>query len=113
MSDDALQKAIAAATEATKDSQQLELMRAVLVAQTIAQAMQPQPCQHQEQAPRQPFDARKWWTIGGLVCVGGCVACALAFAFAMAAIAVAIAATAGTGSFLILRSLYRDVTRGR
>lgn len=112
MSDDALSKALAAAAEASQDSKQLELMRTVLVAQAITQAIQPHQCQHDHQTQK-PFDARKWWTIGALVCVGGCVACALAFAFAMAAIAVAIAATAGTGSFLVLRSLYRDFTNGR
>ncbi|MFF4040533.1 hypothetical protein [Streptomyces sp. NPDC001816] len=109
---DALTNALAAAAEAGQDSRELELVKAVLVAQTIAQAIQPQQCQH-DQKPQQPFDARKWWTIGGLACVGGCVACALALAFAMAAIAVAIGATCATGCFLVLRSLYRDFTNGR
>lgn len=112
MSDDALQKAIAAAGQAADDSRQLELVKAVLTAQTLAQAMQPHTCQHDHQQPK-PFDARKWWTVGGLVVVGGCVACALALAFAMAFIAVAIAATCGTGCFLILRSMWRDYLNNR
>ncbi|MGV4890394.1 hypothetical protein ACSR0Z_28020 [Streptomyces viridosporus] len=107
MSDDALQKALAAATEAASDSRQLELVKAMLTVQAINQAQQPHTCQHDHQQPK-PFDARKWATIGGLAAIGGCVACALALAFAMAAIAVAIAATCGTGCFLILRSLWRD-----
>lgn len=112
MSDDALQKALAAAAEASVDSRQLELVQAVLTAQAISQAMQPQTCQHDHQHAK-PFDARKWLTIGGLAAVGGCVACALALAFAMATIAVAIAACAGTGALLILRTLWRDVAKTR
>ncbi|WP_121709321.1 hypothetical protein [Streptomyces sp. E5N91] len=109
---EALEKALAAATEAATDSQQLELVKAVLTAQAIGQAMQPHTCQHNHQQPK-AFDARKWWTIGGLATVGGCVACALALAFAMAAIAVAIAACCGTGCFLILRALVRESRTGR
>lgn len=108
MNEDALKEALAAATEAADDSRQLELVKAVLTAQAIAQAIQPHQCQHDHQQPK-PFDARKWWTVGAVVTAGGCIACALAFAFAMAAIAVAIAATCGTGCFLILRSLWRDL----
>lgn len=113
MSDDALNKALAAAAEASVDSQQLELVKAVLTAQAISQAMQPHTCQHDHHQQQRPFDARKWATIGGLAAVGGCVACALALAFAMAAIAVAIAATCATGCFLILRALWRDYLAGR
>jgi ferric-dicitrate binding protein FerR (iron transport regulator) len=112
MNDDALSKALAAATEAADDSRQLELVKAVLTAQAISQAMQPHTCQHDHQQPK-PFDARKWWTIGAVVTAGGCVACALALAFAMATIAVAIAATCATGCFLILRALWRDYLNGR
>ncbi len=112
MSDDALTKALAAATEAADDSRHLELVKAVLTAQTIAQAMQPHTCQHDHQQPK-PFDTRKWVTIGALSAIGGCVTCALALAFAMAAIAVAIAACAGTGCFLILRALWRDYLNHR
>ncbi|MEU0198750.1 MULTISPECIES: hypothetical protein [unclassified Streptomyces] len=114
MSDDALSKALAAAAEASKDSKQLELMQAVVIGQALAQAMQPQhqACQHDHQA-RKEFDARKWWTIGGFVAVGGCVACAFALAFALAALAIAIGATCATGCFLILRSLWRDYLNNR
>ncbi|MEU5247307.1 hypothetical protein AB0G81_24955 [Streptomyces asoensis] len=114
MSDDALQNALAAAAVAADDSRQLELVKAVLTAQTIAAAMQPHTCQHDHQVPqRQPFDARKWCTVGGLVVVGGCIACGLALAFAMAFIAVAVAATCGTGCFIILRSMWRDYLNHR
>ncbi|CAL9301137.1 hypothetical protein [Streptomyces sp. SudanB91_2054] len=110
MSNDALHKALVAAAEASEDSRQLELMQALV----IAQAMQSQPhtCQHDHPQPK-PFDARKWATIGGLAAVGGCVACVLALAFAMAMVAIAIAACAATGSFLILRALWRDYANGR
>ncbi|MBJ6633354.1 hypothetical protein BIU87_20740 [Streptomyces sp. ZS0098] len=114
MNEDALTKALAAATEAAADSQQLEVVKAVLIAQAISRAAdQPQhTCQHDHQQPK-PFDAKKWWTIGGFAVVGGCVACALALAFALAATAVAIAATCATGCFLILRSLWRDYAKHR
>jgi hypothetical protein len=112
MSDDALQKALAAVAEASDDSRQLELVKAVLTAQAISQAMQPHTCQHDQQQTK-PFDARKWATIGALAAIGGCIACALALAFAMAAIAVAIVATCGTGCFLILRAMWRDYLNGR
>ncbi|MGW2169019.1 hypothetical protein ACWC1C_00640 [Streptomyces sp. NPDC001705] len=112
MSDDALSKALAAAGQAADDSRQLELVKAVLTAQAIGQAMQPHTCQH-DHPQAKPFDARKWWTIGGLVVVVGCVACFLALAFAMAMVAVAIGGTCGTGCFLILRSLWRDYLDNR
>ncbi|MFB7577193.1 hypothetical protein, partial [Streptomyces sp. NPDC056165] len=107
-----MHKALAAANEASIDSQQLELVKAVLTAQAISQAIQPHTCQHDHQQPT-PFDARKWWTIGGLACAGACVACVLALAFAMAFIAIAIAAACATGCFLILRALWRDYLAGR
>ncbi|MEV8552578.1 hypothetical protein AB0L04_22515 [Streptomyces glaucescens] len=113
MNNDALTRALAAASEAAQDSRQLELVQAFLTAQAISQAMQPQTCQHDHHQQARPFDARKWATIGGLAAVGGCVACALALAFAMATIAVAIAACAGTGALLILRTLWRDVAKNR
>ncbi|MFF7290684.1 hypothetical protein [Streptomyces griseorubiginosus] len=113
MSDDALTKALAAATEAAQDSKQLELMHTVLMAQAIAAAVQPQQCQHHDTKSQRPFDARKWWTIGGLACVGGCIACALALAFAMAFIALAIGATCATACLLILRRMWRDYLNGR
>ncbi|MGA5668998.1 hypothetical protein ACPCTG_26385 [Streptomyces pseudogriseolus] len=112
MNNDALTKALAAATEAADNSQQLEVVKAVLIAQAISQAAQQQHTCHDHQQPK-PFDAKKWWTIGGFAVVGGCVACALALAFAMAMVAVAIAATCATGCFLILRSLWRDYAKHR
>jgi hypothetical protein len=112
---DALQKAEAAVAKAENNTDVLAVAMAAL---ELAKAAQQQPqhhgCQHDHQAPKQqPFDARKWWTIGGFAVVGGCVACALAFAFAMAAIAVAIGATCATGCLLVLRSMWRDYLNNR
>ncbi|MFE9170858.1 hypothetical protein ACFYNZ_15245 [Streptomyces kebangsaanensis] len=115
MNEDHLQKALAAASEAAEDSRQLEQIRAVLIAQAVhqgLQAHQPQPCSHHH-PPTPPFDAKKWWTIGGLAIVGGCVACALAMAFAVALVGIAIGATCATACLLILRSLWRDYLNHR
>lgn len=103
-----LAQAKLAAIEAADNSQQLHLITAILQAQTVAQAVQPQQphtCQHH--TPQQ-FDAKKWWTIGGLVIVVGCVACALAMAFAVAMTAVAIGGTCATGCLIVLRSMWRQ-----
>ena len=104
MSDDALQKAINAASEAAQDSQHLELMKAVVMAQTIAQAMQ-QPTT-QQQASKPQFDTKKWAAITGLVCAGGLVASLFAVAVAIGAVSVAILA-------LVLRGLWADFQKNR
>ncbi|MER5507184.1 hypothetical protein ABT052_17865 [Streptomyces sp. NPDC002766] len=99
-----LSKALSAAQEASKDSQQLELMKAVLMGQAIAQAMQPQQqpaCQHPQ---REPVNVGKWLGIGLAVCVGS-VGLALGF------LAVAIAAPCATACLLVLRSMWRDYQR--
>lgn len=105
MSDDALQKALEAVGEASKDSQQLELMKAALMGQAIAQAMQPQQpaCQH---AHKEPVNVGKW--IGLALAVGvGSVGLALGF------LAVAIAAPCATACLLVLRSMWRDYQKNR
>ncbi|MGV2914473.1 hypothetical protein [Streptomyces alfalfae] len=110
MSDDALHKAEAAVSAAESNTAVVQLaMAAVEVAKAAQQQPQHHGCQH---APQQ-FDARKWLTIGGIVCVGGCVACALALAFAVAMTAIAIGATCATGCFMILRSLWTGHQKGR
>ncbi|MFD3498800.1 hypothetical protein [Streptomyces sp. NPDC058678] len=108
---DALDKAEAAVSAAETNTAVVQL---ALAAVELAKAAQQQP-QHQgcEHTPQQQFDAKKWWTIGGLAIVGGCVACALAMAFALAAVAVAIGGTCATGCFLILRSMWRDYLSNR
>lgn len=108
---DALDKAETAAREAAVNTAAVELaLAAVELAKTAQQQPQHQGCQH---APKPEFDARKWWTVGGLAIVGGCVACALAMAFALASIAVAIGGTCATACLLVLRSMWRDYQKGR
>ncbi|MFC8442683.1 hypothetical protein ACFUJT_31550 [Streptomyces griseoincarnatus] len=107
MNEDALTKALAAATEAADDSKQLEVVKAVLIAQAISRAAdQPQrTCQHDHQ-PRQGRSTGEWLGIGGAVCVGG-LGIAIGFiAIAICGISVAILA-------LILRSLWRDYLNNR
>lgn len=106
-----LGKAEAAVTEAQTDTVAVQLaLAAVELAKTAQQQTQHQGCQH---TPQQQFSARKWLTIGGVLAVGGCVACALALAFAVAMTAVAIGATCATGCFLILRSMWAAYRKGR
>lgn len=94
------------AVDAAANTQQVATILAILQAQQITQAQQPHACQHH--TPKQEFDTKKWLTIGGLACVGGCVACALALAFAVAMTAVAIGGTCATGCLLVLRSMWRQ-----
>ncbi|MBZ9638019.1 hypothetical protein [Streptomyces sp. PSKA30] len=110
----ALEKAARDAVDAADNAEQLKLIAAVLKAQQLLNAQQTsrqEVCQHQ--APQQPFDARKWVVIGGVVCVGGCVASVLALAFALAMTAVAVGGTCATACLLVLRSMWRDYQRGR
>jgi hypothetical protein len=108
---EALDKAEAAAREAAVNTAAVQIaLAAVELAKAAQQQPQHQACQH---TPQQQFDAKKWWTIGGLAIVGGCVACALAMAFALASIAIAIGATCATGCLLVLRSMWRDFTNNR
>lgn len=112
---EALDKAEAAVTEASRNTDVVQLAMAALeVAKMAAANAAQQPhhtCQHQ--APKQDFNTKKWLTIGGLAIVGGCVACALALAFALAAVGIAIGATCATACLLILRSMWRDYRGGR
>lgn len=106
-----LGKAEAAVSAAETNTVAVQLaLAAVELAKTAQQQPQHQGCQH---TPQQQFNARKWLTIGGVLAVGGCVACVLALAFAVAMTAVAIGATCATGCFLILRSMWTDYRKGR
>lgn len=107
-----------AARDAVEAADNTELVRQIVVALQVQQVLNGQQltdrksaCQHQ--APKQEFDTKKWLTIGGLACVGGCVACALALAFAVAMTAVAIGGVCATACLLILRSMWRDYQKGR
>lgn len=95
------EKAAKDAVDAAANSEQLALIAAVLQAQQLTQ-QPPAP------APAAPSSgsAAKWIGIG----MGGSV---FLVAFALSAIAVAISAVALTACVLILRSVWRDVQRGR
>jgi hypothetical protein len=109
-----LDKAEAAVAEASRNTDVVQLaLAAVEVAKIAATTVQQQPHQCEHHTKQDQFNAKKWWTIGGLVIVGGCVACALALAFALAATAIAIGATCATGSLLVLRSMWRDYQKGK
>ncbi|MCI3272134.1 hypothetical protein [Streptomyces cylindrosporus] len=107
---DALQKAEAAAKEAATDTAAVQVALAAVELAKLAGQQPAHTCQHH--APQPEFNAKKWWTIGALVTVGGCVACALALAFALAATAIAVGGTCATACLLVLRSIWRDVRGG-
>lgn len=106
-----LDRAEAAVREASADTAAVQVALAAVELAKVATQQQSHTCQHP--APRPEFDAKKWWTIGGLSIVGGCVACALAMAFALAAIAVAIGGTCATACLIVLRSMWRTHQKGR
>ncbi|KFK91506.1 hypothetical protein IX27_00290 [Streptomyces sp. JS01] len=96
-----IEKAAEDAVEAAANSQQLALIAAALQAQQLTQRP---PAPAPVAAPS--GGAAKWIGIG----MGGSI---FLVAFALSAIAVAISAVALTGCVLILRSVWRDVQRGR
>ncbi|WP_432021290.1 hypothetical protein [Streptomyces sp. 1222.5] len=100
---EALEKAEAAAREAATNTVDVaQIVAAVVAAQQLAQQQAPT-----SPAPaRQEFDTKKWVTIGGLSIAAGLVASLFAVAVAIGAVSVAILA-------LVLRSIWRDVQRGR
>lgn len=96
-----LKQAAADVVEAADNSQQLQLITAILQAQAIAQAVQPQQahaCQHRH---KEPANVGKWIAIGCAVCVGS-------IGLALGALAVAIAAVCGTACLIVLRSMWRQ-----
>lgn len=105
-----LAKAEAAVTEAATNT---DVIRLALAAVELAKTAQQQTpaCGHHHQAP--DFNTKKWLTIGGLVIVGGCIACFLAAALALVAVAVAVGGACATACLLILRALWRDYCKGR
>ncbi|MFI0964628.1 hypothetical protein ACH4S8_25005 [Streptomyces sp. NPDC021080] len=96
-----LAKAEAAVAEAAENTDLVRIVAAVLAAQQATQ---------QQTAPPTPvrpeFDARKWLVIGGVVVSVGLVG-------ALFAVAIAIGACCATACLLILRSMWRDVSKGR
>lgn len=96
-----VEQATRAAVEAADNSQQLQIITAILQAQAVVQAMQPQQahtCQHQH---KEPANVGKWVAIACAVCVGS-------IGLALGALAVAIAAVCGTACLIVLRSMWRQ-----
>ncbi|MPY37270.1 hypothetical protein FNH09_40515 [Streptomyces adustus] len=97
-----LHKAEQAALEAAENTDLVRIVAAVLAAQQATQQHTVPP-----PAPVRPeFDAKKWFVIGGVVVSVGLVG-------ALFAVAIAIGATCATACLLILRSLWRDISKGR
>jgi hypothetical protein len=94
-----------AAKDAVAAADNTELVRTIQAVLAAQQINQQQPTPPAQQAP-QPFDSKKWLTIGGLAIVGGLVASLFAIAVAIGAVSVAILA-------LVLRGLWRDFQKGR
>lgn len=107
---DALDKAEAAVSAAETNTAVVQLALAAVELAKTAQQQPQQGCQH---AAKPEFDAKKWWTIGGLAIVGAGAVSVLAVAFALASIAVAIGATCATCCLLVLRGMVRDYQKGR
>ncbi|MGW0764644.1 hypothetical protein [Streptomyces sp. NPDC002676] len=100
---DAIEKAARDAVEAADNTELVKQIAAVLAAQQLLNQQPPATCQHHQ---AQPFDAKKWLVIGGVVVSVG-------LAGALFAVAIAIGATCATACLLILRSLYRDYQKGK
>ncbi|MFH9816160.1 hypothetical protein [Streptomyces sp. NPDC017230] len=98
-----LEKAARDAVDAADNTQLARQIAAILAAQQLASQQAP-ACQHQ--APRQEFDTKKWLVLGSLGIAGGLVASLFAVAVAIGAVSVGILA-------LVLRSMWRDVQKGR
>ncbi|WP_432169714.1 hypothetical protein [Streptomyces sp. 1222.5] len=97
-----IEKAARDAVEAAENTELARQIAAILAAQQLLNQQQPQPG-----APaRQEFDAKKWVVIGGVVVSVGLVG-------ALFAVAIAIGATCAAACLLILRSVWRDVQKGR
>jgi alkylation response protein AidB-like acyl-CoA dehydrogenase len=103
---DALDKAEAAAREASVNTAAVQL---ALAAVELAKAAQAQPataphvCEHQHKKGR---SAGEWLTIGCAVCVGG-------VGLAFASLALAILGGVAAIVVLVLRDMWRDMQKGR
>jgi hypothetical protein len=101
-----IQKAARDAIEAADNTELIRTIAAVLAAQQLAQAQQPQSA---APAPVQrPYGAYVALGIGGAVALSF-----LAMAAALLAVAVAVGAVATTVCVLVLRSVWQDIQKGR
>lgn len=104
---DALDKAEAAAREAAVNTAAVQIALAAVELAKTAQAQQqthPQPaCQHQTKQGR---SAGEWMAIGCAACVGSIGIAFAATALAIGGMTVAILA-------LVLRSIWRDIQKGK
>lgn len=98
-----IEKAARDAVEAADNSEMVRQIAAILAAQQMLAAQQPQP-----PAPpvRQEFNATKWLVIGGVTVSLGLVG-------ALFAVAVAIGAVCATACLLVLRGLWADFQKGK
>ncbi|MGW3663712.1 hypothetical protein [Streptomyces sp. NPDC005141] len=96
-----LEKAAQEAVAAADNTELVRTIAAILAVQQATQQQAPAP-----QPARSEFDAKKWLVIGGVVVSVGLVG-------ALFAVAIAIGACCATACLLILRSLYRDIQKGR
>ena len=98
-----LEKAARDAIEAADNTELTRQIAAILAAQQLLNAQQ-QPA---VPAPvRREFNATQWLVVGGVVVSVGLVA-------SLFAVALAIGATCATVCLLILRSIWRDMQKGR
>lgn len=102
---DALDKAEAAAREAAGNTDVVRIVAAVLAAQQAVQQPAPAPCQH-DHGRRPGRSTGEWIGIGCAVCVGS-------VGIAFASIAIAIGGMSVAILALVLRSIWRDVNKGR
>ncbi|MFJ3287073.1 hypothetical protein ACIPMW_17560 [Streptomyces sp. NPDC086669] len=100
---DALEKAARDAVEAADNSQMVQQIAAILAAQQLLNAQQPQ---QPAPAPQREFNATKWLVIGGVVVSVGMVG-------VLFAVAVAIGGVCATACLLVLRGLWADFQKGR
>ncbi|MGW1617747.1 hypothetical protein [Streptomyces sp. NPDC002172] len=106
MTDDVLKQAEAAVREAQTDTVAVQLALAAVElakAATAQQAVQQPTCGHQNKQGR---SAGEWLAISCAVCVGG-------IGIAFASIAIAIGGLSVAILALVLRSIWRDVQKGR
>lgn len=98
----ALEKAARDAVEAAENTEMTRQIAAILAAQQLLNQQQTPVAQQ----ATQPFDAKKWVVIGGVVVSVGLVG-------ALFAVAIAIGATCATACLLILRGLWADFQKGK
>ncbi|MDQ1037247.1 hypothetical protein QFZ75_003663 [Streptomyces sp. V3I8] len=105
---DALDKAEDAAREAAADTDVLRIVAAVLATQQAVQQQTPAPpapCQH-DHGRRSGRSAGEWIGLSCAVCIGG-------VGIAFASIAIAIGGMSVAILAIVLRSMWRDIKKGR